>query len=93
VYWDVMLCDWVNSSDILNDRSALVFRVKVSKKSLRVPLFLETLGNIYTVTESSNNKTQIIVAQMSEPRTSHTECSSITLINVSLNMNQTTKMM
>jgi hypothetical protein len=53
VYWDVMLCDWVG---IFNDRSALVFRVKVSKKSLGVPLSLETLGNIYTITECNIHK-------------------------------------
>jgi hypothetical protein len=56
VYWDVMLYDWVNISDIFNDSSALMFRVKLSKKSLRVPLSLETLGNIYTTTECNNHK-------------------------------------
>jgi hypothetical protein len=56
VYGDIMLCEWVNSSDIFNDRSALVFRVKVLKKSLRVPLSLKTLGNLYTMTEGNNHK-------------------------------------
>jgi hypothetical protein len=51
-----MVCDWVNISDIFNDRSALVFRVKVSEKSLRVPFSLETLGNIYTMTKGNNRK-------------------------------------
>ena len=31
-------------------------RVMASKKSLRVTLSLETLGNIYTMTEGNNHK-------------------------------------
>jgi hypothetical protein len=41
----------MGSSDIFNVRSALVFRVKVSEKSLKVALSLEKLGNVYTMTE------------------------------------------
>ena len=40
-------------TDILSDQSAFVIGVKESKKSLRALWCLETLGSIYTVTDTN----------------------------------------
>jgi hypothetical protein len=33
VFWDVTLCCWVSTSDVSEDHSAVIFRVKYSKNN------------------------------------------------------------